>query len=71
MVNPHTNRYRNGAKNPHLEVLVSSLDDGEYAVSLVDWANWRILNFKSREVDAAEEQNKGKEFGDGKSLNGC
>lgn len=50
-----TNRYRSGAKNPHQEVLVTKLDNGQYAVSVFDAANLRIAHFKSPRADVEPE----------------
>lgn len=42
MMGSRTNRYRSGGKNPHLQVLVSALDDGSHAVTVFDTANLRL-----------------------------
>jgi len=39
-----TNRYRSGAKRPEQEVLVTPLDNGQYAVSILDAKNLRLIH---------------------------
>jgi hypothetical protein len=43
-LNPRTNKYRSGAKNPERQVLVSDLPEGGYAVTVFDTKNWKLVH---------------------------
>lgn len=39
-----TNRFHSGAKHPHLKVLVTPLDDGRFATTVLDSKNFRLIH---------------------------
>ena len=53
MGHPDVNKYRSG-KNPHRQVLVSSLEDGRYVAHVIDWAHGHFVRLESPAVDQGE-----------------
>lgn len=45
MGDQRTNRYRSGAKNPHIQTFVTKLEDDSLVVHVADWAKGRIVRF--------------------------
>lgn len=56
MTHPSVNRYRSGAKNPHREVLVAELEDGQAVAHVIDWSKGTFQKLVSPlEVDEGKE----------------
>lgn len=52
-----TNRYRSGAKRPEQQVLVTPLEDGQYAVTIFDTTNLKVIhNIIPQEKQLDKEQ---------------